>query len=51
VLVVVILGNAIRNLKLAKNTKLPTENLKKAAKDAPDNTNKSEGLNNDLKSW
>jgi len=35
------LGNAVRNLKLAKNTELPTKNLKKAAKDAPDNTNKS----------
>jgi hypothetical protein len=42
-------GNAIRNLRLAKNTDLPTKNLKKAAKDAPDNTGKSEGLNNDLK--
>ena len=42
-------GNAIRNLRLAKNTELPTKNLKKAAKDAPDNTGKSEGLNNDLK--
>ena len=42
-------GNAIRNLRLAKNTNLPTKNLKKAAKDAPDNTGKSEGLNNDLK--
>ena len=26
-------GNAIRNLRLAKNTKLPTKTLKKAAKD------------------
>ena len=42
-------GNAIRNLRLAKNTKLPTKNLKKAAKDAPDNTNKSTGLNTDFK--
>jgi hypothetical protein len=43
------IGNAVRNLRLAKNTELPTKNLKKAAKDAPDNTGKSEGLNNDLK--
>jgi hypothetical protein len=42
-------GNAIRNLRLAKNTELPTKNLKKAAKDAPDNTNKSTGLNTDFK--
>ena len=42
-------GNAIRNLRLAKNTKLPTKNLKKAAKDAPDNTNKSTGVNTDFK--
>ena len=42
-------GNAIRNLRLAKNTKLPTKTLKKAAKDAPDNTNKSTGLNTDFK--
>jgi len=35
------LGNAIRNLRLAKNTDLPTENLKKVSKEAPDNTNKS----------
>ncbi len=42
-------GNAIRNLRLAKNTELPTKNLKKAAKDAPDNTNKSTGLNTNFK--
>jgi len=42
-------GNVINNLRLAKNTELPTTNLKKAAKDAPDNTGKSVGLNNDLK--
>ena len=42
-------GNAIRNLRLAKNTDLPTKNLKNASKNAPDNTNKSTGLNTDFK--
>lgn len=35
------LGNKISNLRLAKNTELPTKNLKKTSNDAPDNTNKS----------
>ena len=39
------IGNAIRNLKLAKNTDLPTKTLKNASKNAPDNSNKSTGLN------
>ena len=43
------IGNKIRNLKLAKNAELPTKNLKKASKNAPDNTNKSAGINDDLK--
>ena len=42
-------GNAIRNLRLAKNTNLPTKTLKKAAKDAPDNTNKSTGVNTNFR--
>jgi hypothetical protein len=39
------IGNAIRNLKLAKNTDLPTKTLKNASKNAPDNSGKSTGLN------
>ena len=42
------LGNAIRNLKLAKNADLPTKTLKNASKNSPDNTNKSVA-SNDMK--
>jgi len=43
------LGNKIVNLRLAKNTELPTKKLKNSSKKSPDNTKSSESLNSGFK--